>query len=101
MKLVPFFSLFLILLNGTAAESTPWKFYRHQSVPEQDASGKVDGENLSAFVRKWHAPGRIRFLRTLHLEANKRFRMDFTTEADASGSIYLTIQAKKDRKSVV
>lgn len=94
MKLVPFFSLFLILLNGTAAESTPWKFYRHQSVPEQDASGKVDGENLSAFVRKWHAPGRIRFLRTLHLEANKRFRMDFTTEADASGSIYLTIQAK-------
>ena len=51
MKLVPFFSLFLILLNCTAAESTPWKFYRHQSVPEQDASGEADGKNLSAFIR--------------------------------------------------
>ena len=94
MKLVPFFSLFLILLNSTAAESTPWKFYRHQSVPEQDASGKADGKNLSAFIRKWHAPGRIRFIRSLQLEPGKRFRMDFTMESDASGSIYLTVQAK-------
>ncbi len=94
MKYILFFSLFLILLNSTASETDSWKFYRHQSVPEQDATGKVDSENLSAFIRKCHAPGQVRFLRKLHLEPNKRFRMEFNTEADSSGSIYLTIQKK-------